>query len=163
MIAAQRPEIRFVALKSEGQQAKAVLFRARDRLVHQRTELVNALRAVLYEFGHTVPRGIGNIKRIVAILEKPNCDLPALVCTECRDLVCQIAEQTIRIDAKTKTENTLARRLMTVPGVGPLVALNFISTVDDARPIALSVIHEVDAVCATSTALWAWATERQLT
>ncbi len=129
VIAAQRPEMRFVAPKSQDQQARAVLFRARERLVHQRTELVNALRAVLYEFGHVIPKGIGNIKRIDAILEEPNCDLPTLVCDECRDLVKQIAEQTIRIDAKTKAAKEMAaaadttRRLQTMPGVGPLTAL----------------------------------------
>lgn len=129
VIAAQRPEMRFVEPKSQEQQARAVLFRARERLVHQRTELVNALRAVLYEFGHAVPKGIGNIKRIDAILEEPNCDLPMLVRDECRDIVKQIAEQTIRIDAKTKTAKEMAaqtetsRRLQTMPGVGPLTAL----------------------------------------
>jgi len=44
VIAAQRPEMRFVKPKSEWQQAKAVLFRARERLVYQRTELVNCVR-----------------------------------------------------------------------------------------------------------------------
>src|SRR3546814_2262187 len=44
VIAAQRPEMRFVELKSEEQQSRAVLFRSRERLVHQRTELVNALK-----------------------------------------------------------------------------------------------------------------------
>jgi len=129
VIAAQRPEMRFVAPKSQEQQARAVLFRARERLVHQRTELVNALRAVLYEFGHTVPKGIGNIKRIDAILEVANCDFPPLVRTECWHLVNQIAEQTTRIDAKTKTAKEMAatvdtaRRLQTMPGVGPMTAL----------------------------------------
>ncbi len=75
VIAAQRPEMRFVEPKTEAQQARAILFRARERLVHQRTELVNALRAVLYEFGHIVPRGIGRIKRIETIVEAPNSDL----------------------------------------------------------------------------------------
>lgn len=46
VIAAQRPEMRFVVPKFEGQQARAVLFRARERLVHQRTELANALRSI---------------------------------------------------------------------------------------------------------------------
>lgn len=87
VIAAQRPEMRFVAPKSQDQQARAVLFRARERLVHQRTELVNALRAVFYEFGHAVPKGIGNIKRFDAILEEPHSNLPALVRDECRGLV----------------------------------------------------------------------------
>jgi len=62
VIAAQRPEMRFIDPKSEEQQARAVLFRARERLVHQRTELVNALRAVLYEYGHTAAKGIGHLK-----------------------------------------------------------------------------------------------------
>jgi hypothetical protein len=121
VIAAQRPEMRFVEPKSKEQQARAVLFRARERLVHQRTELVNALRAVLYEFGHAVPKGIGNIKRFDAILEEPHSDFPALVRDECRGLVKQIAEQTTRIDARTKTAKEMAatadtaRRLQTMP------------------------------------------------
>ena len=60
VIAAQRPEMRFVEPKTEAQQARAALFRARERLLHQRTELVNALRALLYEFGHAIPQGIGH-------------------------------------------------------------------------------------------------------
>jgi transposase len=129
VIAAQRPEMRFVVPKSEDQQALAVLFRARERLVHQRTELVNALRAVLYEFGHVVPQGIGNVKLIDAILEQPNCGLPALARIECADLVKQIAEQTAKIDAKTIAAKEAAaraettRRLQTMPGVGPITAL----------------------------------------
>jgi transposase len=75
VIAARQPEIRFVEPKTSEQQARAVLFRARNRIVRQRTELVNALRATLYEYGQVVPLGIGHIKRIEAILEdkKPIC------------------------------------------------------------------------------------------
>ncbi|WP_287161582.1 hypothetical protein [Mesorhizobium sp.] len=87
MIAAQRPEMRFVEPRTEEQQARAVLFRSRERLVHQRTELVNALRAALYEYGHAVPQGIGQLKRIEAIVEAPNSDLPELVREECLDLL----------------------------------------------------------------------------
>jgi transposase len=75
-----------------------VLFRARERLVHQRTELVNALRGILYEFGHVVPQGIGQLKRIEAILDTEHCDLPVLVREECRDLLAQISEKTARIE-----------------------------------------------------------------
>jgi transposase len=129
VVAAQRPEMRFVQPKSEDQQACAVLFRARERLLHQRTEIVNALRSVLYEYGHTVPKGIAHLKRIEAILEEPNSDLPALVREECQDLIEQIAEKTARIEAKTRKARTLsvatdmARRLQTMPGVGPQTAL----------------------------------------
>lgn len=79
VVAAQRLEMRFVEPKTEEQQACAVSFGARERLLHQRTELVNALRLVLYVYGHVFPKGIGHIKRIEAVLEEPNSDLPALV------------------------------------------------------------------------------------
>jgi transposase len=129
VVAAQRPEMRFVAPKTAEQQARAVLFRSRERLVHQRTELVNALRATMYEYGYTVPQGIGQLSRIEAILDEPHSDLPALVCEECRDLLAQIAEKTARIDVRTDRikkladETDTARRLQTMPGVGPMTAL----------------------------------------
>lgn len=129
VVAAQRPEMRFVEPKSEDQQACAVLFRARERLLHQRTELVNTLRSVLYEYGHVFPKGIAHLKRIEAVLDDPASDLPALVRDECHDLLEQISEQTTRIEAKTAKARSLAgtndaaRRLQTMPGVGPQTAL----------------------------------------
>lgn len=129
VIAAQRPEMRFVEPKLAEQQAKGVLFRSRERLVRQRTELVNALRGVLYEYGYVFPIGIAHLKRIDELVRDPNCDLPALVSAECQDILGQIAQQTARIEAKTKTLRALAadadmaRRLQTMPGVGPLTAL----------------------------------------
>ena len=121
VVAAQRPEMRFVPPKTEEQQARAVLFRARERLVHQRTELSNALRAVLYEYGHAVPQGSVHLKRIVEIIEAETCDLPELAREEARDLLEQIAEKTGRIEAKTRkiaaqaALTPTARRLQTMP------------------------------------------------
>ncbi|MGK7296828.1 MAG: IS110 family transposase, partial [Candidatus Wenzhouxiangella sp. M2_3B_020] len=129
VIAARQPEMRFVAPKTAEQQAKAVMFRGRERLVHQRTELVNALRAVLYEYGHVFPTGLVHLKRIEALVDDPDGDLPSLIVAECQDLLAQISEKTERIDAKTKglkalaAETDTARRLQTMPGVGPLTAL----------------------------------------
>jgi transposase len=129
VIAAQRPEMRFVEPKSREQQSRAIVFRARERLVHQRTELVNALRACLYEFGHIVPQGIRQLRRIKEILDETNSDLPEVMREECRDLITQIAEKTVRIDARSAkikalaAEANTARRLQTIPGVGPLTAL----------------------------------------
>ena len=129
VIAAQRPEMRFVVPKSAEQQAQAILFRARFRLVRQRTELVNALRASLYEYGHVIPKGIHQIAKIEEILDAPHCDLPDLVREECRDLMAQIAEQTARIDARTgkikmlAAQTDTARRLQTMPGIGSMTAL----------------------------------------
>ena len=129
VIAAQRPEMRFVEPKTEDQQARAVLFRARERFVRQRTELVNALRAVMYEYGYVFPLGIANVKRIEASLEEPNGGLPELAIEECQDLILQLSEKTIRIEAKTKKAKVLSkkadltRQLQTMPGVGPLTSL----------------------------------------
>ena len=129
VVAAQRPEMRFVMPKSENQQARAVLFRARERLVHQRTELVNALRSVLYEQGHSFPIGIVHLKRISVLLDDPDNDLCSLVLEECLDLMEQIIEKAVHIDAKTSKIKALsaktdtARRLQTMPGIGPLTAL----------------------------------------
>ncbi len=103
--------------------------RSGERLLHQRTELVNALGSVLHEYGHAFPKGIGHIKRIEAVLDEPSSDLPELVREECQDLIDQISEKTARIDVKTKKAKNLslatdtARRLQTMPGVGPQTAL----------------------------------------
>lgn len=109
VIAAQRPEMRFVEPKSAEQQSRAILFRARERLVHQRTELVNALRAGLYEYGHVVPQGIRQINRIAEILDTPSSDLPDLMREECQDLLEQIAEKTVRINDRTIKIKALGR------------------------------------------------------
>ena len=59
--AASRPTMRFVAVKTEEQQARAMLFRTRDLLVRQRTQLINALRGHLAEFGVVAPQGPANL------------------------------------------------------------------------------------------------------
>jgi transposase len=50
-----RPTMRFVPVKSAEQQASGVVFRARDLLVHQRTQLMNAVRGHLAEYGYVAP------------------------------------------------------------------------------------------------------------
>ena len=55
--AAQRPSMRFVPVKTEEQQANGIVFRARDLLVRQRTQCVNALRGHLSEYGYVFPQG----------------------------------------------------------------------------------------------------------
>src|SRR4030095_13006922 len=54
--AAQRPTMRFVAFKSETAQASVLVFRTRDLLVRQRTQLINALRGHLTEYGVVAAR-----------------------------------------------------------------------------------------------------------
>jgi transposase len=127
--AAQRPTMRFVEVKTQEQQARAIVFRSREQLVNQRTELVNSLRAHLYEFGYIAPQGIWHLKRLEEIVADERTELPAPVREICRGLLEQIAQLACRIDALKKQINALAgeadtpRRLQTMPGVGPILAL----------------------------------------
>ena len=74
--AAQRPTMRFVAVKSEAKQASAVIFRARDVLVGQRTQLINAIRGHLSEYGLIAPQGPFHVERLIAHIEDPASNLP---------------------------------------------------------------------------------------
>jgi transposase len=128
VITARQPDMRFVEPKTPDQQARAVLFRARERIVHQRTELMNALRALRYEYGNVVPVGL-HVKRLEAILNDAASDLPELVREEGPDLLAQIGEKTVRIDNKTQKlaslakQSDVARRLQTMPGIAPITAV----------------------------------------
>ena len=127
--AAQRPGMRTVDIKTEQQQARAILFRTREQFVRQRTDLVNALRSHLYEFGHVVPQGISQIGRLEDILGEPGTDLPALVRELGQVLLTQIKQKTEMIQAldkrisATASDSEEARRLQSIPGVGPITAL----------------------------------------
>ena len=68
--------MRYVAVKTEEQQARAMLFRTRDLLVRQRTQLINALRGHLTEHGVVAPQGPANVKGLAEAIEFGN-DVPA--------------------------------------------------------------------------------------
>src|SRR5215469_12505710 len=76
--AAQRPTMRFVAVKSEEQQAAAVVFRARDLLVRQRTQTINAMRGHLAEFGIVAAKGLFHVAKLVAAIEDDRSGIPKL-------------------------------------------------------------------------------------
>jgi transposase len=127
--AALRPTMRFVEPKTEEQQARAAVFRIREKLVNQRTELVNALRAHLYEFGYVAPQGINHLPRLEAIVANKDTVLPAVVREACRGLLEQIARLSTEIETLQREVCALAkeaetsRRLQTMPGIGPITAL----------------------------------------
>ncbi|WPY96468.1 IS110 family transposase (plasmid) [Limimaricola variabilis] len=126
--AAQRPSMRFVPVKSEETQGAAMVFRVRELLVRQRTQAINALRGHLAEFGAVVPQGAANAARLVALVEDRDSGLPddargtldVLVGTLAQ-LDAQIGKLDAEIARRAK-ESDVARRLMTVPGIGPLIA-----------------------------------------
>lgn len=71
--------MRFVTVKTEEQQARAMLFRTRDLLVRQRTQLINALRGHLAEHGVVAPPGPANMKVLEEVVEEATAQLPLLV------------------------------------------------------------------------------------
>ena len=126
--AAQRPTMRFVAGKSAEAQAAAVIFRTRDLLVRQRTQLINALRGHLAEFGFVVRQGVGHVTKLIELVGDPTSDLPAqarsvlaLLVESLEALQAKISVLDRQIAARAKADAT-AKRLMTIPGVGPITA-----------------------------------------
>lgn len=125
--AAMRPTMRTVAVKTSEQQARAMLFRTRDLLVGQRTQMVNALRGHLAEHGIVVGKGLGNVDRLATLITSDN--LPELVQTMGRLYLRQIAqlhEEVDQIDRRIAAEakqNDVVRRLQKVPGIGPICAM----------------------------------------
>jgi len=126
--AALRPTMRFVPVKSEETQGAAMVFRVRELLIRQRTQAIGSLRGHLSEFGQVVPQGAANATKLIAIIEDPECDLPSDAIPTLKVLVAALAQLEAEIGkldteiARRAKENELARRLMTVPGIGPLIA-----------------------------------------
>jgi transposase len=127
--AASRPTMRFVALKTEEQQARAIIFRARDLLVRQRTQLINALRGHLAEYGVVAAQGIAHLGRLQEAVEDPQGRLPPLVRDIGRIYVGQIdghSEKIAELERTLRTEaaqGETTARLQTMPGIGPIGAM----------------------------------------
>ena len=127
--AAQRPTMHLVEVKTEEQQARAMLFRTRDLLVRQRTQLINALRGHLAEFGVVAPQGPARIGQLAGALEDGDFGLPKAVVELGGLLLERIDELDERIDGlsvelrDSAREDEEAARLMTTPGIGPVTAL----------------------------------------
>jgi transposase len=140
--AATRPTMRFVELKSEDQLDMQTLHRVRDRLIGERTSLMNQIRSILLERGHVVPQGRAKLKvRLGELL----CDATALSPRIC-DLVADMQERWQRLDQRianfddefTQQARTdeHARRLLTIPGIGALNATALVAAVGNARTFA---------------------------
>ena len=127
--AAQRPTMRFVAVKTEEAQARSMLFRTRELLVHQRTQTINALRGHLAEFGLVAARGVAHVGQLRQAVTQYEGVLPALVVPTAELLFDRVAElnaQLAALDRQIRSmvrEHEELRRLMTIPGVGPMCAM----------------------------------------
>jgi transposase len=125
--AMSRPTMRFVPVKTAEQQAALMLVGVRDRMIHNRTQLANAIRGHAAEFGLTAAKGMAHL---VPLLERIQADesLPALA----RELFAiqgkeyeQLRTRIDEVDAKLMTwhhADECSRRLTKIPGVGPIGA-----------------------------------------
>lgn len=133
--AVTQPTMRFVPVKTEPQQAMLMSHRTRDFLVRQLTQLANAIRAHLGEFGLVVPKGVHNMNRLVT--EAEAADLPAEARMSLDLLVGQFTDTKARIDAITADlrraaeADETARQLQTMPGIGPITASVLAATLPD--------------------------------
>jgi transposase len=138
--AAQRPNMRFVPVKSEEQQASALVFRARDLLVRQRTQIINALRGHMTEYGWVAPQGAEHVARLAQLVDT----LPESAVAPFKvllDMLAALEGQIADLDkeiARRAREDEVARRLMTIPGIGPITATAIAALAPPAETFARS-------------------------
>jgi transposase len=142
--AATRPTMRFVELKSETQLDMQTLHRARDRLVGERTALINQLRAILLERGQCVPQGRYKLEQYLAAMPDPESDVtlsPRMrqliddMRAEWRELDRRIAAFDNEFAAQARNDPA-ARRLATIPGIGVLNATALVAAVGNGQSFA---------------------------
>lgn len=127
--AVSRPSMRFVAIKTEAQQAVCGLHKVRELMVKQRTMQMNQLRGLMAEFGVTAAAGPQHIDELVAVLDDPDDhSIPApldgallAIIGVMRKLQQEIEAVERRIVAWGR-DNARCRRLITAPGYGPILA-----------------------------------------
>jgi len=136
--AVMRPTMRFVPVKSAEQQANAMVYKVRELLVRQRTQLINALRSHLAEMGVVAAKGVSHLDDLIAILRDPDDSrLPPPARPALEELAQQIAALEARIDpleqeiASQVRGSEAGRRLATVPGIGPIIAGALLAIVPD--------------------------------
>jgi len=131
-------EMRFVGVKTVERQSLLMLFKARDLLTAQRTQLINALRGHFGEIGSVVPKGAHEVKVLITRIMTDD-SLPAVMVQALRPLVNSL----LALEDEIKTLNVvilkqhraseMSMRLATVPGIGTLTATVLTATVSDPR------------------------------
>jgi transposase len=133
--AAGRPGMRFVPVKSVAQQAQSMVLKVRETLIGQRVALINTVRGHAAEFGIIAGRGAGKIAPLLSAIEQEAAIPPEaremflLLGRQIDDIDARITEVDARLKAMHKT-NELSQRLVTIPGVGPIIALTLAVEID---------------------------------
>ena len=133
-----RPSMRFVAPKSPAQQSAMMLHKVRLMLNRQLVMLTNAIRAHVAEFGIAAPVGRSGVDRLLAIIDDEADPRIAAEARQCLQMLVaqlrlvkhQILESDRQVLALARATE-LGRRLMEVPGIGPLVASALVACVPE--------------------------------
>ena len=136
--AVTRPTMRFVPVKSPEQQSALSIHRTRDLLVKQRTQLINMIRGLLAEFGVDIPKGLERALLMARqIVDGKAPDVPI----EAAKIVGTLSQQALDTHVRLREidrdlaiwlrGNDVARRLMTIPGIGPIGATALAASVTD--------------------------------
>jgi transposase len=140
--AAGRPGQRFVSVRSVENQAELMRHRARELMVGQRTSALNALRGHLSEIGVVAAQGVPNAYALKALVDGgvdengeivvPDCVrlalAPLIRQIDALDEAIEAIDRTLEVSART---DETARRLMTIPGIGPVTAMALLATIQD--------------------------------
>jgi transposase len=137
--AVTRPTMRFVPTKDVDQQALQALPRVRERLMGERTALVNEVHGLLHEYGIVIPKGVTKFRQaVVEKLESEQDKLTPLsqemfgkLVEEFGALEKQLAYDQEKLEALATTHPE-CQRLMTIPGSGPFSATALVAAVSDA-------------------------------
>lgn len=138
--AVSRPNMRFVPIKGMEQQDVQSLHRARSQAIAHRTAQGNQIRGLLMEYGIVVPQGAAALRsRLPEILEDAENGVSELF----RELLFELYQELKRLhdrvveyDAKIKAlseQSETCQLLMTIPGIGPLIATGLLAAVGNAR------------------------------
>lgn len=123
--AAGRPNMRFVPVKSAEQQAILSLHRVRQGYVEQRTATINRIRGLLAEFGMVLPQRAAEVRRAAVALAGQLPVLAREAITDLRTHLTYLDDRIIHYEQQITSLNREcepARRIMTMPGIGPLTA-----------------------------------------
>ena len=134
-----RPSMRFVPIKTTGQQDVLIIHKARELAIKSRTAQANQIRGFLSEYGVIVPQGISKIKKLVEIIDANKDMLTPIIIdlmTELYDLFKVYDAQVKKYDKQLEIlakSNPLCQEVQKMPGVGPIIASAIVATIGDAK------------------------------
>ena len=138
--AVTRPSMRYVPVKTVDQQVALMLHRARDLLVRQRTQLINAIRGHLAEIGLVAAKGVDGLKSLLGVIAeaRKRARLPEEMSNALRALAAQLQSLSDQIGVLERNihaqhrASEASRRLETIPSIGVIGATAITATVTDA-------------------------------